>query len=458
MYQTVRRHIIALRSGSGDRPSFLVATGSVPTEYYSLTEEGAELAELSEDQIGQPYMAALLNCGPPLPVLRRLSLRGTEAVRALAAKFIDCEDVLLEVADSTSSTFVALGVARNKSTATEEVLLTLLDGPALSGYFSSNPPFAKRIGNAILNHKSCTKRVIEKLARPFEGPDFFEYESIQTRVADSSRLSEDLARRISKRQAAEVLARNPVLQFLIASNPALLPDLSYEVQREIVARADASQHLLREAARTGSKGIRKTAALHDNLPDDAYDPLVKDEMMMVRRAAAKRRDLPRDLFLVLSKDSHPMVRQTIARNEGCPRDLVVRLADDAAGSVRAAAAGHPECPPRKLAELADDDRDAVRKRVAGNPAAPKPKLRSLAADGERQIRTQVAKNESTPPAILERLAGMDRFSVRLAAAGNLSTPPSTLRELVETGREEDKIRRHAQATLQTQATLRQEDC
>lgn len=452
MYRTIRRYLIRLRSGSGDRPSFTWATGSVPTAVpteYSLDVEAANLAE-PEDQ-GEPYLKALLGM-VPLPVLRRAALR--DELEALAAAHLQNEDDLLKVAESRSELPIALAVSKNPA-ATEEVLLRLLSGPALQGERLDPSPLVGEIGVSILDNQACTPAVIERMTSPFSGADFSQFEEVEKRIAASSLLNKKLASRITSKAAARVSAQNPVLHFLIASDPTLLSDgLGYNVQRALVRREEASEELLRSAATNGSKGLRKAAAEHDNLPDSVFERLLEDDMLMVRRALAARDDLPTHMLKELAEDPHPMVRQTIAFNSRCPKENVIQLARDAAGSVRAAAASQLECS-EMLAELANDTRVAVRKRVAGNPRTPKSELYSLAFDPERKVRTAVAQNEASPPSLLSRLGVMDLFSVRLGVAGNRSALPKTLRRLVEDQAEEHKIRRVAQATLQTQASLQQ---
>jgi hypothetical protein len=450
LFRTARKHLIAHHTESRDRPSFTRATGTVPTEY-SLDVEAAKLAELPEDQVGKPYLKALLGV-IPLPVLRRAALRGE--LEALAAAHLQTENDLLEVAEDTSELPVALAVGQNPA-ATEEVLLRLLSGPALRGQRLDPPPLVAEIGVAILENEACTPEVMETMTS-LSGADFQQFEAVEKRIASSSALTKKLASRITSKAAARVSARNPVLHFLIASDPTLLSDeLGYHVQRALVRREEASEELIRSAATNGSKGLRKAAAEHDNLPEDVFEQLLEDDMLMVRRALAARDDLPIHMLNELAEDPHPMVRQTVAYNASCPKETVVFLSKDAAGSVRAAAASQPKCPPEKLSELAEDTRDAVRKRVAGNPKTPESRLYSLAFDGERKVRTAVATNEASPPPLLSRLGVMDLFSVRLGVAGNRSAPPKTLRRLVQDDSEEDKIRRIAQATLQTQATLQQ---
>ena len=385
-------------------------------------------------------------------MLRRAALRGE--LEALAVAHLQTEKDLLEVAEDTSELPVALAVAQN-SAATEEVLLRLLSGPALRGQRLAPPPLVAEIGVAILENEACTPEVMEMMTSPFSGADFQQFEAVEKRIASSSALTKKLASRITSK-AARVCARNPVLHLLIASDPTLLSDeLGYHVQRALVRREEASEELIRSAATNGSKGLRKAAAEHDNLPEDVFEQLLEDEMLMVRRALAARDDLPIHMLNELAEDPHPMVRQTVAYNAACPKKTVVYLAKDAAGSVRAAAASQPNCPPEKLSELAEDTRDAVRKRVAGNPKTPESRLFSLAFDEEREVRTAVATNEASPPPLLSRLGVMDLFSIRLGVAGNRSAPPKTLRRLVQDESEEAKIRRVAQATLQTQATLQQ---
>lgn len=454
MYRTIRRYLIRLRSGSRDRPSFTWATRSVPTAVpteYSLDVEAANLAELPEDR-GGPYLKALLGM-VPLPVLRRAALRGD--LEALSAAHLQTEEDLLEVAEETSELPVALAVAQNPA-ATKEVFLHLLSGPALQGERLDPSPLVGEIGGAILdNEGACTPEVMERMTSPFSNADFQQFEDVMEKIAASSALTKKLASRITSKAAARVCAQNPVLHFLISADPTLLADeLGYHVERALVRREEASEELLRSAATNGSKGIRKAAAQHDNLPDDVYQQLLEDEMMMVRRALAARDDLPIHMLKELAEDPHPMVRQTIAFNARCPKENVIQLAGDAAGSVRAAAASQLECS-EMLAELANDTRVAVRKRVAGNPRTPKSELYSLAFDPERKVRTAVAQNEASPPSLLSRLGVMDLFSVRLGVAGNRSALPKTLRRLVEDQAEEHKIRRVAQATLQTQASLQQ---
>ncbi len=459
----VKRYITSLRSESRERPS-IWTPGAEPVDF-SLGAAGDVTSSPfpAEHTIPKVYWEALFERGgPPLPTLRRAAaLQGAASLRVLAATWTERGDRLYQIANTEpdldeTSHQVTLAIAKNPAS-TADVLLRLANGTPQSllsrlvSIHSDPPPIAEEIGIAIVRHPNATDAVLEAITEPF-GTDLADhFEHVAAEIAQSRLLTPELAKRVgTHRRSAKQLAQNPAIHLYLAAHPHLFQEMSYEAQKSLVRRSDATEALVRRAAEEGSKGLRAAAAQHEKLPPELIEELAFDEMRLVRRAIAMRNDLQEAVVRALASDPHPIIRQTVAlKAPNCPESVLQELGQDAAGSVRRAAATHANCPSSLLSELAQDDRPSVREAVAKNPNTPPPDLRRLSdEEEERAVRTGVAQNKCAPGPTLRKLSVTDVYSVRLAVASNTGAPPDVLRAMVEDEAEERRIRLRAQASLQ----------
>ena len=272
--------------------------------------------------------------------------------------------------------------------------------------------------------------------------------------------------RLGQQFPVEFLA-NPILDFLLLENPALLKEASSSLLIRLLKSKQCPEAFLVWAASHPEEKVQLAVAMNPSLPQRAIDPLKASANPRVREAAeatelgdltpekaeqafvqalAKRiAQLDREAFTEAWKKKDIGLAQWPLLTLGMKLELIgwqltsefavteilELFAKEPASRFRRQVADNRNTPPALLDTLSKDVDAEVREAVASNPAILINTLALLALDPDSNVRRAVAKNTNTPIHVLETLAGDLAQEVRAEVGGNTNTSEQVLETLAK---------------------------
>ncbi|MGW0706216.1 hypothetical protein ACWD4G_09665 [Streptomyces sp. NPDC002643] len=197
----------------------------------------------------------------------------------------------------------------------------------------------------------------------------------------------------------------------VSARPELTEEQRAAIDHE-VARTDRLRPLawvlaldadaLRPVATSAHRWLRRSAAVHPELPADLVERLAQDEDFGVRLMICERQpDAPAEVLLrtVLEWDGYSS--HTMLRLPQFPRKGLARYADDPSPALRRLAVFDPDASPELIERLSRDESVWVQKFAAADERLPRTRIEELL--GEVSLAQQAATNPALTDADTHRL-------------------------------------------------------